>query len=148
MNTYEPNNYDEQMPAPEMPEGMQDYSQPTQPVDEPTVQTVASEYDQVEVMGMVLDTIEDFVADEFPEETGEDFDKRCHGVMSDLVANSLSAVIYNQDAELLDAILKKAVVQAAERWQRDEQVDAQFKELIRALDAGEVGFVSHTPGVN
>lgn len=134
--------------TPAMPEGMQDYSQPTQPADEPTVTMEASTYDQGAMMGMVFDTIEDFVSDEWPEAEGAEFDQRCHGVMSDLIANALSAVLYQQDGELLDAILKKAIEQAARRQAHDDKLDEQFEELLRALDSGDVGFVSHTPEVN
>jgi hypothetical protein len=101
--------------------------------DEPTVELGASEYDQQDAMGYFLRAAEDVVLDYFPDATEEEVDMRCHSVVSDFVANALTAVIYREDAELLDAIFRKATTQAMQLWQRDERETAMSLDNLEAL---------------
>lgn len=130
---------------PEMPTGYlyedaTKAAEETNDADAGKVEMVDSAYDQFDVMDIILDEVDGIAWNNFPGDTYDEHQQHAHTIMTDMVANALTAVLYRQDAELLDAIIRKATMQAARLWVKDqssETLDAEFEEFVRRFEAGE-----------
>lgn len=90
-----------------------------------------SPYDQRTAFDRFIDLAQQIAA-EVPEDKrdGETVEHFGDSVLSDFVANALTVLVYDEDTEMLDAVFAKAIMQAAERKSREDN-------LARVTPAGE-----------
>lgn len=108
---------------------MPDQPVPTTP-EQPTPQTgdlIDSPYDQAAAMRRLTDLVADIAAD-VELRPDEDRDGLRVGIMFDFAANIISAAMYHNDWDVIDAIMRKAGAQAVESEKRDAVLVAAAPE--------------------